>query len=93
MAGGLERRATPLEQYELRGHPEWNLPPGVTPDDIDRLFADPEPPDDATCGGCRHARWCRMLGGAEPALVCTCDPDDLTEVERAQAACDGWEER
>ena len=35
------QRLSPYDQYEQREHPEWNLPPGVTPDDIERLYADP----------------------------------------------------
>ena len=85
------QRLSPYDQYEQREHPEWNLPPGVTPDDIERLYADPEPPEDAACGGCAHAARCRMLDGEE-ALICTCDPCAMEEVEAAQAACSDWED-
>ena len=67
-----------------------NLPDGVSVDDIER--ASGCVPEGATCGGCRWARPCRFLDGCD-GIVCICDEDDLLEVERAQEACDGWEER
>lgn len=84
------RRLSPYDQYEQREHPEWNLPPGVTPDDPE-LVGGAWPPPGARCGGCAHATRCKMLDGSD-ALVCTCDPEALVEVMRAQDACGDWEE-
>ena len=79
------------DYYEaLRENPAFNLPPGVSPEDIDRLFGDQEPPEGATCGGCAHAARCRMLDGEE-ALICLCDDCNLREVDEDAKACDGWE--
>lgn len=84
------RRLNPYDQYEQREHPEWNLPPGVTPDDIDRLFGDQKPPEGSTCGTCRFAEPCAMLDGSD-GLICLCDDRDLREIDEDAKACDGWE--
>lgn len=77
-----------MSDYEPKSG--WNLPPGCFEDDPMAPWNRPDPWVGRTCAECRHCQAVKLMDGMS-IDICTFDDCAMEEIDRDQAACEGFE--